>query len=423
MKKKRLVSLLACGIIAASSTIGLTACNSDKGITVWAPSSQQDFVKALVADFKAENPDITFDIKVGICGENNAYAQMSVDVEASADVYGFANDQLMNLRNAGAIARINDATVTKLKEDNDPQAVDAGKITENGVDGYYGYPYAADNGFFLYYNKSIISEEQAKSVNSIIKACGRTHNFLFNMNDQPSWYLGSFFYGVGGDYKMEWDGSVLTSAGSDFDHNPEGSDYTYGQIAAQALIDLRAKSPVFVSSNDTVIDQTLSAGTFGAAISGTWKAKDIKEALGDDYGVTKCPTFTSSLTGDKEYQMVPFIGYKLYGVNPYSKHLNEAHKLAAYLTSESAQLKRFEQCGIGPANLKVQLNTSIQQDLALNALWSQKSFAKVQESLPDSYWSAFDTIGADIYGGEGKTDATNRDKYVNALISGLKEEN
>ncbi len=421
--KKRILALLACGAVAAGTTMGLTACNSESGITVWAPNTQQELVKSLVADFLAENPDFNIPINVGICGENNAYAQMSVDVEASADVYGFANDQLMNLRNAGALARINDTTVAKLKAENDAKSVDAGKITEGGNDFYYGYPYAADNGFFLYYDKSVISEEQAKSVDTILEACTKARNkdFLFNMNDQPSWYLGSFYYGVGGEYTMEWDGSVLESAGSNFDQKPTGSEYSYGQIATQALIDLRANSH-FVSCNDTIIAQELSADSFGACISGTWNAKVIKEKLGENYAVTKCPTFSSSLTPGEQYQMKPFIGYKLFGVNPYSKHLNEAHQLAAYLSSEAAQVKRFTDCGIGPSNLNAQQNESVKADAALNALWSQLEFAKLQESLPDSYWTAFDAIGSDIYGGKGETTAAARDKLVSTLISGLKVE-
>jgi len=422
MMKKRILALLACGAFAAGATAGLTACNNDKGITVWAPNTQQELVKSLVNEFLEANPDFKIPVTVGVCGENNAYAQMSVDVEASADVYGFANDQLMNLRNAGALARISSANVEKLKTENEAKAVDAGKITEDGTDYYYGYPYAADNGFFLYYDKSVVSEEDAKSIDTIIKACGRTHEFLFNMNDQPSWYLGSFFYGAGGDYTMEWDGSVLVSAGCNFDQKPQGVDYTYGQIAAQALIDLRAKTQ-FVSCNDTVISQELSEGRMAACITGTWNAKLIQEKLGDNYAVTKCPTFSSSLTGDVQYQMKPFIGYKLFGVNPYSKHLAEAHQLAAYLSSEAAQVRRFTECGIGPSNLNAQKSEDVKKDLALNALWSQNSFAKVQESLPDTYWTAFDTIGADIYGGQGSTTAADRDKYVSALISGLKVEN
>lgn len=420
--KKRLISILACGVIAAGATVGLSACNSDDGITVWAPNTQQELVRSLVDEFLKENPDINIPISVGVCGENNAYAQMSVDVEASADVYGFANDQLMNLRNAGAIARIGSATVTKLKEDNELLSVEAGKITEDGADYYYGYPYAADNGFFLYYDKSVVSDEEAKSIDTIITACGRSNHFLFNMNDQPSWYLGSFFYGAGGDYTMEWDGSVLESASCDFDQKPDGVDYTYGQIAAQALIDLREKSN-FVTCNDTVISQELSSGEFGACITGTWNAKIIKEKLGDNYGVAKCPTFSSSLTGDTQYQMVPFIGYKMFGVNPYSKHLVEAHRLAAFLSSEAAQTRRFTECGIGPSNLKVQQLDSVKKDEALNALWSQAEFAKLQTSLPDTYWTAFDTIGADIYGGKGKNTPEARDKYVKSLIAGLKVEN
>ena len=81
--KKQLIALLACGAISAGATLGLTGCGGgDNTLTVWAPQTQQTLVQKLVNDFLAENPDFGLEVKIGICGEDNAYANVSVDPQA-----------------------------------------------------------------------------------------------------------------------------------------------------------------------------------------------------------------------------------------------------------------------------------------------------------------------------------------------------
>lgn len=415
--KKRILAFLVGGVIAAGATAGLTACG-DKGLTVWAPSTQQALVKELVADFLKENPDFGYEINVGVCGENDAYAQLSKDVKASADVYGFANDQLMNLYKAAGLARLSNASVEKIKAENDPKSVEAGKIASASKgDGYYAYPYAADNGFFMYYDSRVVSEEQAKTVEGVLQACADAGKyFLMNMNDQPSWYLGSFFYACGGDYTTDWEEATLMDAKCNFDQKVEGTDYTIAQVGGKALVDLRANKR-FVHATDKEISTYATGNRIGAVITGTWNANLLQENLGEGYAATKLPTYHSSLT-DEDYQLVPFIGYKLMGVNSMSKHLAEAHQLAAYLTSEKAQAKRFE-LGIGPSNKVVAATDAVKNNVALSALQSQLGFAKVQESLPGNYWSAFDAFGADVYNGATYDDLIGENGKLAKLISGL----
>lgn len=412
--KKRIISLLACGVVAAGATVGMTACKGDRGLTVWAPQTQQTLVKELVEEFKTANPDIKLKINVGVCGESEAYANLSKDGEAGADVYGFANDQLMNLKKAGVIARIGNTVVENLKKENDANSVEAGKIVESGEDRYYGYPYAADNGFFMYYDSTIISSEQAKTLEGVLEGCAAANKyFLFNMKD--SWYVGSFFYGAGGDYTIKWDGTAIEEAKCDFDQKAEGTEYTYGQIAGTALMDLRANA-CFVNGTDTEIQQYANSNRLGAVVTGTWNANFLQEKLGEGYAATKLPTYRSSLTGE-DYQLIPFAGYKLFGVNAQSKHIPEAHRLAAFLSGEHAQQKRFE-LGIGPSNLKVAASDAVKANVALAALASQLSFAKIQESLPSNYWSSLDAFGTDIY---GKIKPEDLDAKLTALISGLND--
>lgn len=419
--KKRLISLLVGGALAVGATVGMSACGSGKrDFTVWVPNTQQQLTKELIEEFKKANPDVDFEIKVGVCGEGEAYANVSKDVQASADVYGFANDQIINLKKCGGIARLSDAAVAKIKEENVASAVDACVIKEGGEDHYYAYPYAADNGYFMYYDSTVISKESIGTMNltEIMDACRSAGKYvLFNLSKGgSSWYAGSFFYGAGGDYTVERDGTVTLDSGCNFDSKPEGENYTYGQIAGDAMVKMRAHK-AFVNADDTVISQYASNKRIGAVITGTWNAPIIQESMGEGYAATKLPEFHSDLT-NKDYQMISFIGSKLYGVNPNSVNLDVAHRLAAFLSSEAAQQKRFE-LGIGPSNIKVQQSEPVKNNTALAGFAVQSQYAKAQIPLPDEYWAAFDAFGADVYAGikDGELD-----KKLESLIKSLNNE-
>ncbi|MDE5942935.1 MAG: extracellular solute-binding protein [Clostridia bacterium] len=406
MKKKGIISLLACGAMAVSATLGMTACGGDKGgsLTVWAASDEIPTLTKMIQAFKEENPDFGLDIKTGITGTGDALTNISTDPSAGADVYCYANDQLVDLINYQALSPIPEATVNQLKIDNYENSVNAGY--HNGK--YYGYPYAADNGYFLFYNKAVVSDTQAQTLEGILSACARAGKyFIYNMEE--AWYVGTFFLGtgegcVGGTYTIEYENTTVSSAYTNFNEKAAGQDtYTIAQVGAQAMIDLVEdyKSVCFMSGDDDTIAQYLTgdkSGTmFGACISGTWNAKIMSEKLGENYGATKLPTFHSSLT-DTDYQMGSLSGYKLYGVNPNTKYTAKAHQLAAFLTGEEMQELRFDELQTGPSNLKVAALDKVKQDIAQAAVAAQAPFATLQGCYTDSYWNPMKQLGADIYG-------------------------
>lgn len=413
--KKRIISLLACGVIAAGATAGLTGCG-DKGITIWAPQTQQTLVKEMIDEFLKENTDFKIPIKFGVCGEDMAYANMSKDVEASADVYGYANDQLMNLKKINAVAKLGESAKAKIIADNDAKSVASCEI--NGE--YYGYPYAADNGYFMYYDSSVVSATEAQTLEGVLSACAKAGKY-FLFNQKEAWYVGTFFFGAGGDYTIEWEGTSIKKAGSDFDQKPEGSEYSYGEIGAMAHIDLNAHKN-FVNADDSVIDQYLSGNMLGACVSGTWNAAKLSEKLGDNYAATKLPTFHSSLT-DQDYQMKSFAGYKCFGVNPKSKHLAEAHQIAAFLSGKAMQEKRFDALQIGPSNKEVAAMDKVKSNVALAALLAQAPHSKTQESLPSSYWDPMKAFGEGVNGTSPKINRDNYKEYVKTFINDLKTDN
>ncbi len=408
--KKRVISLLACGALAVGATAGLTACG-DKGITIWGPAEQQQMLKEMVASFLEENPDFKYEINLGVVSEADAYANLSKDVAASADVFAFANDQLMNLKTIGGLARLSDEASAKSAAENDANSVEATKV--DGVQ--YAYPYASDNGFFMYYDKSVISAEQAESLEDIMDACEAAGKyFIFDIDN--SWYVGSFLYGAGGDYTINWNGSLVGSIDCDFDAKSPDGDYTYGEIGGNALIKLH-KHKNFVNGDDNTITKYLADEGFGACVSGTWKGAEISTKLGANYAATKLPTYHSELT-NKDYQIKSFSGFKFYGVNASSKHLAEAHQIAAYLSGEKMQEKRFDTFGIGPSNKVVAAKDKVKSNVALAALLEQAPHAKIQDSLPPSYWSNLEAFGTDIHG-DKITDANLKEK-ITALTEKLK---
>ncbi len=384
---KKFISIALCGTLAAVGVLGIAACGKSKpGLTVWGPSAQQESLKQMIALFKEANPDITYEIEVGVCSEGDGYSMMSNDPQSGADVYAFANDQLVNLYSIGALSPLAPSTVTALHTSDDTAAVEAGKLGDN----YYGYPYAADNGFFLYYDSSVVTAEQAQTVDGVLQACiDAGKDFIFEGTN--SWYALSFAYGAGATYTPTYEGSVLKSVVADFDQKADGGKYSYGQLGGYQLAKVLQATCTKVG-NDTVIDDALSNGTFGACVRGTWKGDAIKTALKDKYAATTLPRWTGA--DGKTYDWVSFAGYKLFGVNAYSKHAEDAHKLAAFLSSEAMQEKRFKDNGVGPSNKAVAALQDVKDNVAISTMTKQiKTASVVQVPMPSNYWSEADSFG------------------------------
>ena len=148
MKSKLRVFTLvsACMLVAAVSS-----CGSGKfeGVMIWGPVEHQELYLNAVAQFKKDNPDFTAEVQYGSQGDAGAYANLAVDPESGGSIFTFPNDQLINIRRIGAIAKLPAANATWIKENNVLPACEAGKIGDD----YYSYPISADNGFVFVYNK------------------------------------------------------------------------------------------------------------------------------------------------------------------------------------------------------------------------------------------------------------------------------
>lgn len=388
--KKRILSLLAGGVLAASAIAGFTGCGDDGEVirlTVWGSASQTETLTQMAEQFKEANSDKKYDIKIGISEEDMAYSNVSKDPSAAADVYTYSNDQLIPLLRVGALARIGGNNLTAVKANNSKESVASGSLNYGTEDErVYGYPYASDNGYFMFYDKSVLTEQDVATLESIISVCESKNKKIGWALDVP-WYVAGWFFSFGGTYSVEYDYNANYAEKSvDIDFNNEN-----GIKASKAIAKLTSsKAFAGKGTDDNIITTGFNTKQMAVAVSGTWNAKKLQGILGENYGVCKLPTV--NIDGE-DTQLYSFRGYKLFGVNPHCANAAEAHKLAAFLSSGDMQKTRFEKHLIGPTDTAVASLDAVKNDATFAALNAQSVYAVEQTSVPSNFWEPLKNYG------------------------------
>ena len=119
--------------------------------------------------------------------------------ETAADVFFLADDQLTSLAAGGALAKVPNAD--EIKAANTEGAVAAASIGDT----LYAYPMTADNGYFLYYDKTYFTDEDVKTLDRILEVAAENEK-KFSMEWDSGWYLYSFFGNTGLDFGINDDG-------------------------------------------------------------------------------------------------------------------------------------------------------------------------------------------------------------------------
>lgn len=365
-------------------------------LTVWASEEDQAFTQERIEAFKAEYPEIDFDITLGAESESKAKDDILVDVEAAPDVYAFADDQIIELVAAGALQEVVATYTYDVANENV-----AGSVEAATIDGkLYAYPMTADNGYFMFYDSSVFTEEDMQSLDTMIEVA-KAADKKIAMNVSDGWYIYSLFKGAGYDLTLNEDGT------NSCNWNAEGAT-----DAAQAILDL-FDTGVFVDMNDATQATAITEGTIAACVNGTWRAETAQEAWGENYAATKLPTYT--VAGEQK-QMSSFSGYKLIGVNPHSDFVGWSMILAEYLTNYDSQLARYEARGLGPANMEAAASEAVQSDPAIAALAAQAEFATPQR-VGNNYWSAAQTLGQIL--ASGNPDGTDLQTLLDNAVDGI----
>ena len=338
-------------------------------MVVWGAEEDTELMNQIIENFQINyQGEADFQILFEVQGESQCKDALIGGLEDGADVFTFADDQLNALAAAGALDPIEN--VDKIRDRNLSSAVQA--VTINNQ--LYAYPLTADNGYFLYYNKEYITEEQVKTLDGILEAAA-ANGKLFTMDWSSAWYVYSFFGNTGLQVGLNNDGITNYCTWNQIDGDIQGID------VAEAMLQI-AKNPGFASHTDQEFLEGVKNGSVIAGVSGVWNSVAIKEVWGENTGATKLPTYSCN---GRQVQMASFSGCKLIGVNAYSEHPKWASKLAEWITNEENQRLRFEMRRQGPSNIAVADSEEIKQSPEIVALLEQSEFSQLQR-IGGKFW-------------------------------------
>ena len=351
-------------------------------LMVWAPSEDQSkdsgqWLQTSCEQFAKQHPEWDITFVYGVADEATAANQVAQDAEASADVFMYANATLTMMTDAGALVKFGGKYREEIESTNSKEVIDS--VTMDGE--LYGVPFTT-NTWFMYYDKSVFSEEDIKNLDQMLTK--GVVSFPFT----NSWYLPSFYIG---------NGCSLFGDGTD---ESQGVDFG-GEKALEVtnyLVDLIA-NPNFRVDADGSGMAGLRDGSIQAIFSGSWDMASVKEILGDNMGVSALPAYT--LNGE-ERQMTAYAGSKAIGVNPESSNMVPAVQLAVYLGSAEAQKLHYELRNVVPCNLELMEEPAIASDAlvaAQNDTFNRTSILQPFVAAMNNCWVPVENMGKGIRNG------------------------
>lgn len=371
-------------------------------LTVWAEENNFEMLEGMFETFKQEYAgQAEFEITLVQQADAETKNVLLGDVHNSADVFSLPDDQLLGMIAAGALSPVPNAA--EVSEANLAEAVSAATYKDT----LFAYPYTADNGYFLYYDKNYFTEADVQTLDGIL-AVAEAAGKKFSMEFNSGWYLYSFFGGTGMEFGINDDGVTNYCNWNTIEGAVKGTD------VAEALLKITS-SPAFIAQSDGLFVEGVASGEVIAGISGVWNAVAIEQAWGKDYGACKLPTYTCA---GQQIQMSSFTGYKLMGVNAYSDHVEWAHKLADWLTNEKNQTVRFEQRSQGPSNKNAAASDAVNKVPAIAAVIEQSQYGNLQR-VGNLYWDACTKFADTIVSGELTGDKAQLQEIMDILVSGI----
>lgn len=361
----------------------------------------QDLIMEIGANFKKQYPDCPYTVSATAIGESTIKDNVLSDVQNAPDVFTFADDQLSALVAGGILTPVENDDISSR---NIEASVDAASVNDK----LYAYPLTADNGYFLYYNKSALSEDDVKTLDGILKKAADSKK-KFTMDFTSGWYLYAFYGNTDMTVGLNDDGLTNYCTWNATDTAITGLD------VAESLEKIAANKG-FQAGGDDILTAGANDGSVIAGVSGVWEEQALKDAWGDNLGATKLPTYTAA---GKQVQMASYAGYKLVGVNSFSPKKQWADKFADFFTNEENQTLRFTERGQGPANKNAAASGDVGESIAIQAVIAQSEFASLQR-ISGKFWDPVSEYGNEIIAGK-KITQKRLDTLVKGITAGVSE--
>lgn len=373
-------------------------------LKVWAPADALDVFQAQCDDFAKNFKDQGRDITIEVVqqGESDAAAILMSDPNAAADVFGFVSDNASKLYPGGYVAPVRTQYAKAIEESSLEGAISVSTSNDQLV----AFPETGDNGYIVYYNKSLISEEEVKSLEGIMKVCNeKNKKFIMNLNNG--------FYGcvipltAGGTYELDADGAQVLNYDKDATVK-----------VAKAFADLLANDDAHFADDDVnkVLASSLRNEKALGGVCGTWKLAAVKDALGDNFACAKLPTIK---VDGEDKDMISMYGYKLLGVNKNTKYPYTSQALAYYLSGEKCQQERMDQLGWGPSITSLVEGEQAQNDECLSAMYEQMEHSVPQIGLAGSFWDPTGAFGKYVLDEKGDLTEAGLGKAFDNMVTSI----
>jgi len=356
-------------------------------ISIWTTANEVELIEEIIEEYNdTALPENQIKAEIETKDALRLPSEIIVDPSNGPDLF-YCNDSDYKLlkENNVLLSLENTGYDTIIRTNNSPISIKCASIDNE----LYGFPFSVDNGYFLYYNATYLSEDDVKTLEDILIKCDE-YEKKFCM-DVGGWYTASWFFanGVGGpdscSFHEDESGKIFYDINWDEPEVVQEIEYLVGIFQEHS-------NAWFLPGGDGFLSGLENQTTI-AAVGGTWNEPVIEQRC-ENIKATKLPTFHGN-------QMGTFTGSTTYSLNLFKneEQLEASAIIANLITNKEAQLLRAEQKkSFPPCNLEAMEDPRYLDNasMATKALTDQvNACAAVQSaSVENRYWDVGINIGS-----------------------------
>ena len=362
---KKIIALLLLLIMSVSAFAGCGQSEEeDRVIRVWVGEESVEFYQTLCDEYVASHSDFGYTVVVKGMDTGTIAGTITNDPKAAADIYTAAHDNIGKLAATQCAKPITDeALISQVLADNPDSFQKVIYSTLNGKDYLYGVPYISQ-ALFLYYNKALVTDEQAASFEGLREAAAAAGTKAVTVVGDDGYNMSFALLAT----KVEdhsttvkiYEGADSVSGGSKGTSNCQGDDTV---AILRWLQDYAADPNGFKWASPDGWDADFDKSNKGvlAVIGGAWHYNTAKASVGEtNLGIALIPTFTlteksveglSGVSAGDVYRGGTFADCKCFMINANSskdKYVKE-QELIKFMSSKEAQNRSYLDCLNVPA--------------------------------------------------------------------------
>ena len=369
-------------------------CAGEYVFTVWVPAAEKELCANLIQRFNEENTDgiVIHPTLVAVEPDKTVYKLLS-DPENGADLFCLDTGRLEELVRRGLLSPLPAGSAAAVRTRDDALSVSLAAVSSR----IWAYPLCCD-GPVLYYDNTVIAQSDLGNLDALLQACAGQDKLLA-VDLSAGDTLAAFYLASGVNCSSVW----TVNENGDYVSCLDDLESESGVLALRGLRGmLNAPAYRAVSTLD-ILDRGAAVLAAPASISSQVRAK-----LGERFGVVTLPAFG---VDGKAHHMGAYTDGTLLAVanrSDYEPAVNVVlHKLAVYLTDETAQTERHTELGLCPTNRAAQ-EAARGEDPVAEALLGRRSESVRRGPVP----AGWDDVARKLIDETGKVSAEEDEQEV-----------